>query len=89
MEVDGKATITLLDSILSIHILSTDSIFPFDQVIMATSDCQDLDDTSWNFSSVITHLDVGSAYGNGDFLLMEFQADACPEEQFFLGMIQN
>ena len=89
MEVDGKATITLLDSILSIHILSMDSIFPFDQVIMATSDCQNLDDTSWNFSSVPTHQDVGSAYGNGDFLLMEFNTGACTDDQFFLGMIQN
>ncbi len=89
VEFGGKATLTVLDSIINIHLISTDSLFPFNQLIIATSDCQSLqDDTNWNFTDVHTHKDVGSAYGQGKYILLDLHTSACPTDQSFIGSIQ-
>jgi len=90
VEFDGTATITFADSIFTIHLYSQDSLIGFDQNIIATSECQTFeDDASWNFTDITTHVDVGSAYGNGKFILLNLQTPSCSEEPYFLGAIRN
>ena len=90
VEFGGKATLTVSDSIINIHLISTDSLFSFDQAIITTSDCQSLqDDTNWNFTDVHSHMDIGSVYGKGKYILLDLQTAACPNDQSFIGSIQN
>lgn len=90
IEFDGMASLSVQDSIIQIHLFSQDTLFPFDQLITATSDCQLLqDDTNWNFTDAQTQQDIGSAFGQGKFILLELQNGSCTDDQTFIGSDQN
>ena len=90
VEFDGMATLSVLDSIIQIHLFSQDSLFSFDHLIIVTSECQTLqDDTNWNFTDVQTQENIGSAFGKGKYILLELQNGSCLDDQTFIGADQN
>ncbi len=90
VEFDGMATLSILDSIIQIHLFSQDSLVSFDQLIMVTCECETLqDDTNWNFTDAQTQKDIGSAFGQGKYILLELQNGSCFDDQTFIGADQN
>jgi hypothetical protein len=89
VEFDGKADITLIDTIFTIHFFSIDSTFSIDQIISASSQCDVFEGyVSHQLFTLDNPADLGSISDNGHHLILEFPPNSCPEVQFFYGTLQ-